>query len=104
MLDGADLAAISSELEAIVPMEAVFDRRWVSKLDGVRVKNIANKWDQAMALMEDIERFRTENQCDRLVMVWCGSTETYVEASDVHKTVEEFEKGLGTTTRHLAAP
>lgn len=94
VLDGSDLASISSELEAIVPMEAVFDQRWVSKLEGVRVKRIANKWDQAMALMEDIERFRTENDCARLVMVWCGSTEAYQEPSDVHATVEAFEQGL----------
>ena len=94
VIDGADLADISSELESIVPMEAVFDQRWVSRLDGVRVKDIANKWDQAMALIDDIESFRTENACDRLVMVWCGSTEAYQEPSDVHATVEAFEQGL----------
>ncbi len=94
VLDGADLADISAELESIVPMEAVFDQRWVSRLDGVRVKDIANKWDQAMALMADIESFRTENDCDRLVMVWCGSTEAYQEPSAVHETVAAFEQGL----------
>lgn len=94
VIEGSDLADISSELEGIVPMEAVFDQRWVSRLDGVRVKDIPNKWDQAMALMEDIESFRTENDCDRLVMVWCGSTEAYQEPSDVHATVEAFEQGL----------
>ncbi len=94
VLDGADLDDISSELEAIVPMEAVFDQRWVSRLDGVRVKHIPNKWDQAMALMADIESFRTENACDRLVMVWCGSTEAYQEPSDVHASVAAFEQGL----------
>jgi myo-inositol-1-phosphate synthase len=94
VIEGGDLADISSELEAIVPMEAVFDQRWVSRLDGVRVKDIPNKWDQAIALMADIESFRTENDCDRLVMVWCGSTEAYQEPSDVHATVEAFEQGL----------
>ncbi|MFN3217815.1 MAG: inositol-3-phosphate synthase [Acidimicrobiales bacterium] len=94
VIEGSDLADISSELESIVPMEAVFDQRWVSRLDGVRVKDIPNKWDQAMALMADIESFRTENDCDRLVMVWCGSTEAYQEPSDVHATVEAFEQGL----------
>ncbi len=47
-----------------------------------------------MALMEDIERFRVENGCSRLVMVWCGSTEAFQEASAVHETVEAFEQGL----------
>lgn len=94
VIEGADLADISSELESIVPMEAVFDQRWVSRLEGVRVKDIPNKWDQAMALMADIESFRIENDCDRMVMVWCGSTEAYQEPSDVHATVEAFEQGL----------
>ena len=47
----------------------------------------------AEALIDDIERFRTENDCDRLVMVWCGSTEAYQEPTEVHQTVEAFEAG-----------
>jgi len=72
----------------------VFDQRWVKKLEGTRVKTMTPKLEQAQALMDDIERFRTENQCDRLVMVWCGSTEAYQEASDVHQSVAAFEQGL----------
>ncbi len=94
VLNDSDLSTISSELEGIVPMDAVFDQRWVSKLDGVRVKDIANKWDQAMALIDDINLFREENDCDRLVMVWCGSTEAYQEPSAVHDSVAAFEQGL----------
>ncbi|HEY5663062.1 MAG TPA: inositol-3-phosphate synthase [Ilumatobacter sp.] len=94
VLDGRDLDAISGELEGIVPMDAVFDQRWVSRLDGVRVKDIPNKWDQAMALIDDIANFREANGCDRLVMVWCGSTEAYTEPSAVHATVAAFEQGL----------
>ena len=52
VLDGQDLGTISSDLEGIVPMEAVFDQRWVSRLEGVRVKDIPNKWDQALALID----------------------------------------------------
>jgi myo-inositol-1-phosphate synthase len=94
VLNGQDLSTISSDLEGIVPMEAVFDQRWVSKLEGVRVKEIPNKWDQAMALIQDIANFKAENDCDRLVMVWCGSTEAYQEPSDVHASVAAFEQGL----------
>ncbi len=94
VLEGKDLDRISAELEGIVPMEAVFDQKWVSRLEGVRVKDIDNKWDQAMALIDDINTFRTENDCDRLVMVWCGSTEAYQEPSAVHETVATFEQGL----------
>ncbi len=94
VLDGEDLSTISKELEAIVPMEAVFDQRWVRRLDGVRVKKIDNKWDQAMALIDDTATFKETNGCDRLVMVWCGSTEAFQEPSEVHSTIEAFEQGL----------
>ena len=94
VLEGEDLSTISSELEGIVAMDAVFDQRWVSRLDGVRVKDIASKWDQAQAVMSDIENFRNEQECDRLVMIWCGSTEAYQEPSEVHESVAAFEAGL----------
>ncbi|MEO2114303.1 MAG: inositol-3-phosphate synthase, partial [Acidimicrobiales bacterium] len=94
VLEERDLAPLSAELEGIVAMDAVFDQRWVKRLDGVRVKQIASKWEQAQALIADIERFRIENECDRLVMVWCGSTEAYQEPSAVHDTVQAFEAGL----------
>jgi len=94
VLEERDLAPVSAELEGIVAMDAVFDQRWVKKLDGARVKPATSKWDQAQALVEDIERFRSENDCERLVMVWCGSTEAYQEPSAVHASVESFETGL----------
>ena len=93
MKDG-DLAAISGELEGVVAMDAVFDQKWVSRIEGVRVKSETNMWEQAEALIADIERFRTENDCDRLVVVWCGSTEAFQEASDVHASIDAFEAGL----------
>jgi myo-inositol-1-phosphate synthase len=94
VLEERDLGPISSGLEGVVAMDAVFDRDWVKKLDGFRVKVGATKADLAMALMDDIERFRVENECDRLVMVWCGSTEAYREPGAVHESVESFERGL----------
>ena len=94
VLEGNDLAEISGELEGVVAMDAVFDQSWVKRLDGQRVKDIPTKWDQALALIADIESFARDNNCDRLVMVWCGSTEAYQEPSAVHESVEAFEAGL----------
>jgi len=102
VLDEKDIAPVSSELEGIVAMDAVFDNRWVKKLDGKRVKKIDSKWDQAQALMEDIEKFRFDNECDRLVMVWCGSTEAFQEASAVHESVDSFEAGLKSNDENIA--
>jgi myo-inositol-1-phosphate synthase len=94
VLNDADLASVSGELESMVAMDAVFDQRWVARLDGQRVKTPGTKWDHAMALIDDIERFRAANGCDRLVMIWCGSTEAYQEPSDVHASLDSFEEGL----------
>ncbi|MBH01911.1 MAG: inositol-3-phosphate synthase [Acidimicrobiaceae bacterium] len=102
VLDEKDIAPVSSELEGIVAMDAVFDNRWVKKLDGKRVKKMDSKWDQAQALMEDIEKFRFDNECDRLVMVWCGSTEAFQEASAVHESVDSFEAGLKSNDENIA--
>jgi myo-inositol-1-phosphate synthase len=102
VLEERDLAAISGELEGVVAMDAVFDQRWVKRLDGTRIKRLSSKWEQAEALVADIERFRAEHGCDRLVMVWCGSTEAYQEASAVHMSVEAFEAGLKADDDNIA--
>ena len=88
------LHAVKAELEAIKPMKAVFDKTYVSNLDGQHVKEAATKWDLAKMAMDDIENFNEANDCARLVMVWCGSTEKYIEVSAVHETIESFEEGL----------
>jgi myo-inositol-1-phosphate synthase len=102
VLEERDLGPISAELEGIVAMDAVFDQRWVKRLEGTRVKTTTDKWAQAEALIADIENFRIANDCDRLVMVWCGSTEAYQEASAVHMTIESFEAGLKANDENIA--
>lgn len=94
VLEERDLAPISAEMEGIVAMDAVFDQSWVSRLEGTRVKTGASKMELAEQLISDIEGFRTENGCDRLVIVWCASTEAYRDVTEVHQSVEAFEQGL----------
>ncbi|RNI25714.1 inositol-3-phosphate synthase [Rufibacter latericius] len=88
------LHAVKAELEAIRPMKAVFDRAYARNLDGTHVKEGADKMALAEMLMDDIREFKEANNCDRLVMVWCGSTEIYIEESEVHQSIEAFEAGL----------
>ncbi|HOB53144.1 MAG TPA: inositol-3-phosphate synthase [Acidobacteriota bacterium] len=88
------LLPLREEMEAIRPMPAVFDRRYVKKLDGPNVKKAATKWDLAQMVIEDIQRFKTEQKCDRLVMIWCGSTEIYMPEGPVHASLEALEAGL----------
>jgi myo-inositol-1-phosphate synthase len=94
VLEERDISKVARGLEGVVAMPAVFDKRWVSRLNGTRVKTGENKYDLAQQLMADIEKFRTDNGCDRLVMVWCGSTEAYQEPTAVHGSIEAFEAGL----------
>jgi myo-inositol-1-phosphate synthase len=94
VLDRDLLDKIKPELEQIRPWPAVFDRRYVKRLDGPNVKKGRNKRDLADQVRADIQKFKKDNGLSRLVMVWCGSTEVYLTESGVHATVESFEKGL----------
>lgn len=102
VLDRYLLEAIKPELEAIKPMKAVFDKSYVSNLDGTNVKTAATKWDLALEVMEDIKNFQKENNCSRVVIVWCGSTEKYIEEKAVHATIESFEEGLKNNDTFIA--
>ncbi|MBD3903310.1 inositol-3-phosphate synthase [Chryseobacterium sp. Ch-15] len=94
VLEPAVLDQVKTELEAIKPLKAVFDSNYVKNLDGKHVKEETNKWDLAEATIKDIETFKSENNLDRVVIVWCASTEKYFEAGAVHQTIEAFEEGL----------
>ena len=88
------LDKVRPELEAIKPMSAVFDRRYVKRLDGPNVKKGATKKDLVEQVRADIRRFKADNGLDRLVMIWCGSTEIYLTETAAHQSIEAFEKGL----------
>ena len=94
VLDPTLLKKLKPQLQKIKPMKAVFDKEYVKKLDGKYIKKGKDKMKLAEAVMRDIRAFKKENKCERLVMVWCGSTEIYIKESKVHKTIESFEKGL----------
>ncbi|MFQ5786638.1 MAG: inositol-3-phosphate synthase [Thermodesulfobacteriota bacterium] len=88
------LDELKDELQVSKPMPAVFDRKFVKRLSGNNVKKGKTKMDLAEKLVDDISSFKKGHKLDRLVMVWCGSTETYIEASEVHKSIKNFEMGL----------
>jgi myo-inositol-1-phosphate synthase len=94
VLDASLLEQIKPEMQAIRPWPAVFDRRYVKRLDGPNVKKGANKRELADQLHDDIKRFKAEHKLERLVMIWCGSTEVYLTESEAHATIESFEQAL----------
>jgi myo-inositol-1-phosphate synthase len=87
------LDQLRPDLEAIRPMKGVFDPRYVKRLHGTWVKE-GSKWELARQLIEEIEAFQRERGVDRSVMVWCGSTEIFMDASEVHESLDAFEEGL----------
>jgi myo-inositol-1-phosphate synthase len=89
-----DLDPQADFLRGIQPLPAVFDRRYVKKLEGANVKSGANKLELAEQLREDIRRFKEEKGCSRLVVVWAASTEVFMQRHDVHATVASFEKAM----------
>jgi myo-inositol-1-phosphate synthase len=94
VLEPALLDEIKPELEAITPWPAVFDQRYVKRLSGTHVKTGRNKKDLAGQVIADIRRFKEEKRLDRLVMVWCGSTEVYLTETPAHASIEAFERAL----------
>ena len=102
VLQEKDLEKIRPFMESVRPMPGVFDQSYVKKLTGTYIKTGKNKMDMAEQLMADIERFKTTNGCDRLVAVWCGSTEVYREPSDVHSSLAKFEAGLKNNDENIA--
>ncbi len=85
---------IKDFLKGIEPMPAVFDQAYVKRLTGTNVKTGKNKRELAEALRKDIRDFKKKHNCDRLVMVWCASTEIFITAGPAHQTLASFEQAM----------
>ncbi|MBW3661114.1 MAG: inositol-3-phosphate synthase [Gemmatimonadetes bacterium] len=94
VLDPVQVEDLKEFLTTVRPMKGAFDKRYVKKLDGTHVMETRSKREWAERLIDDIARFEDENGCDRMVMVWCGSTEVFMERAAVHQSIDAFEKGL----------
>ena len=94
VLDTPHIEPIADFLKTISPMPAVFDRKYVKRLEGTNVKSGRTKRDLAEALREDMRNFKKANGCDRLVVVWCASTEVFITPGPQHQTVAAFESAM----------
>ncbi len=94
VLDGHHLDPIADFLKSIKPMPAAFDREYVKRLDGLNVKVGNTKRELAEQLREDIRRFKKENNCSRLVTVWCASTEVFIQPGSAHQSLDAFERAM----------
>lgn len=102
VLDQQLLDALKPELEQIKPMSAVFDSSYIRNITGPNIKKGTSKMDLAEQLIADIQDFKIKNDCERLVIVWCASTEAYIESSAVHATLASFEQGLRDSAQEIA--
>jgi myo-inositol-1-phosphate synthase len=94
VLDKDLLNQLSEPLASLKPMAAVFEQNYVKRITGENVKTGKNKMELAEQLIQDIADFKLKNNCDRLVMVWAASTEIYIEETEIHKSLEAFEKAM----------
>jgi len=94
VLSAEHLEPIADFLKSIKPMPAVFDKQYVKKLDGTNVKTGTDKYDLGEQLRADMRRFKEENGCTRIVIVWCASTEIFLQPSEVHSSVASLEQAM----------
>ena len=102
VLEDKHLEPIADFLKAIKPMPAVFDNHYVTRLNGTNVKKGKTKRDLAEQLRQDMREFKAKNNCDRLVIVWCASTEIFIKPGPQHATLEQFEKAMENNDEAIA--
>ncbi len=94
VLERSMLEKVKPLLSSIKPRTAVFSQDYVKKLDGPNVKRGRTKRDLAEQVRQDIREFRKNSGAARLVMIWCGSTEVFLQPGEVHSSIRNFEQGL----------
>jgi myo-inositol-1-phosphate synthase len=102
VLEEKHLEPVADFLTGIKPMPAVFDQKYVSRISGTNVKKGKTKRDLAEQLRQDIRDFKAKHKVDRIVMVWCASTEVYIKPGPQHATVEQFEKAMDRNDEAIA--
>jgi myo-inositol-1-phosphate synthase len=102
VLDGHHIEPIADFLKSIKPMPAVFDQAYVKRLTGTNVKQGATKRDLAEQLRADIRAFKAQHGCDRLVLVWCASTEVFIQPGPAHASLAAFEKAMDANDKAIA--
>ena len=97
-----EIEPIADYLRSIEPMPAVFDQDYAKRIDGANVKSFDSKLSAVDAIREDMRRFKEENGCDRLVMIWCASTEKFITEEEIHEDIESFVSALHASDPNIA--
>ena len=102
VLERTDLEPVAAFLAAIKPMPAVFDNHYVARIHGTNVKTGATKRDLAEQLRADLRAFKAAHELDRLVVVWCGSTEIFIKPGPQHASLAGFEAAMAANDPAIA--
>ncbi|MGB6198886.1 MAG: inositol-3-phosphate synthase [Candidatus Acidiferrales bacterium] len=94
VLSPEHLELVKGFLSKIRPMKAAFDQTYVKLIDGPNVKKGRNKYELALQIKEDIAQFKKKSKASRVVVIWCGSTEIFLQPHAVHQTIASFEKAM----------
>ena len=94
VLESQHIEPIADFLRGIRPMPAAFDQNYVKRLTGTNLKKGRTKRELADQLRADIQRFKKESGADRLVIVWCASTEIFITPGLAHENLAAFEKAM----------
>ena len=105
VLKEKDIEPVKDELVKIVPMKAAFDHNYAGRVDGNNVKDAKDRWDMVEQIREDIRKFKAENNCARLVVLWAASTEVYVPVNEkVHYHLADLEAAMKADDKEHIAP
>ena len=103
VIEPALLDQVRPELESIRPWPAVFDQRYVKRLMGTNIKTGPNKRDLAEQVRADIRAFKQDGGLDRLVMIWCGSTEIFMTPTPEHESIAAFEAAMESNAESISS-
>ena len=99
---GKHIESIADALRDIRPMKAAFEKKYARNLTGEHTMGAIGKRAMLEAIRADINRFRDEKKVDRMVMIWCASTEIYIEPGPTHQTIEALEKAIDANDDSIA--
>ncbi len=91
---GKHIEAISETLRDVRPMKAAFDRSYAKRIDSDNTMGTVDKRTMLNNIRADINRFREEKKVDRVVMIWCASTEIFIEPGPAHQSIQAFEAAI----------
>lgn len=104
VLSEKDINLVAEEAKSIKPMKACFDPKFITRLNGTWIKEGKTKWDLMEQIRRDIRTFKVDNHCDRVVVIWAASTETYMPISDIHNDLVAFEAEMKNEESEYIAP